>query len=305
MSITYNITTNFGAKDTLPSNDPDKVIQGAEFTVEYEAIKTAFVSAITASGTSTFTNKSGNISQWTNDSGYSTSDTTYTAGVGLLLTGTEFTNTIINNNQLTNGSSYITAISADALTNKTGAISQWTNDSGYTTATGTVTPSSTDTFTNKSGAISQWTNDSSYVTTSTLASETVVGIIELATQAEVDAGTDTNRAITAATLTNFSGLGGGGLTLTAVKVATYAAAAGDLVPMSTTGATRTLTLPTSPSSGDSVGWIDYDSTFNTNNLTIGRAAENIMGLAQDMAVSTNNANASLVYVDATKGWILT
>ena len=37
------------------------------------------------------------------------SDTTYTAGTGLLLTGTEFTNTITNNNQLTNGAGYITS----------------------------------------------------------------------------------------------------------------------------------------------------------------------------------------------------
>ena len=39
---------------------------------------------------------------------------------------------------------------------------------GYSTTTGTVTPSSTDTFTNKSGAISQWTNDSAYLTGSAL-----------------------------------------------------------------------------------------------------------------------------------------
>jgi hypothetical protein len=36
-------------------------------------------------------------------------NTTYTAGVGLLLTGTSFSNTITNNNQLTNGAGYITS----------------------------------------------------------------------------------------------------------------------------------------------------------------------------------------------------
>lgn len=46
--ITYNITTNFGAKDALPQNDPDKIIQGADHTVEYEAIQTAFVLAAPA-----------------------------------------------------------------------------------------------------------------------------------------------------------------------------------------------------------------------------------------------------------------
>jgi hypothetical protein len=39
---TYTPTTNFGAKDSLPSNDPNKVVKGAEFTDEFEAISTVF-----------------------------------------------------------------------------------------------------------------------------------------------------------------------------------------------------------------------------------------------------------------------
>lgn len=42
------------------------------------------------------------------------------------------------------------------------------------------------------------------------ASETNAGIIEIATQAETDAGTDDARAVTPAKLANYSGLGGGG-----------------------------------------------------------------------------------------------
>jgi hypothetical protein len=42
LAITYTPTTNFGAKDSLPSNDPDKVIKGSEFSVEFTAIQTAF-----------------------------------------------------------------------------------------------------------------------------------------------------------------------------------------------------------------------------------------------------------------------
>ena len=41
-----------------------------------------------------------------------------------------------------------------------------TNGAGYTSNTGTTTASNTQTFTNKSGNISQWTNDSGYVTSS-------------------------------------------------------------------------------------------------------------------------------------------
>ena len=56
----------------------------------------------------------------------------------------------------------VTPSSTHTFTNKSGNISQWTNDSGYTSCTGTTTPSNTQTFTNKSGNISQWTNDSGY-----------------------------------------------------------------------------------------------------------------------------------------------
>ena len=59
MTITYNPSTNFGQKDALPVNDPDKVIYGAEFTTEFNAITTAFASAAptnspTFTGTITF-----------------------------------------------------------------------------------------------------------------------------------------------------------------------------------------------------------------------------------------------------------
>lgn len=72
-----------------------------------------------------------------------------------------------NISTFTNDSGYITASSANVLTNKSGNISQWTNDSGYATA------SSATNFTNKTGNISQWTNDSGYLTSATLSYQTV------------------------------------------------------------------------------------------------------------------------------------
>jgi hypothetical protein len=59
MSITYNTSTNFGAKDALPVNDPNKVIYGSDFTTEFVAIGTAFGEAAptanpTFTGTATF-----------------------------------------------------------------------------------------------------------------------------------------------------------------------------------------------------------------------------------------------------------
>lgn len=43
-------------------------------------------------------------------------------------------NTLTNNNQLSNGSGYVTPSSASAFTNKTGNISMWTNNAGYLTS---------------------------------------------------------------------------------------------------------------------------------------------------------------------------
>ena len=54
----------------------------------------------------------------------------------------------------------------------------------------------TATLTNKSGNISQWTNDSGYITATDTASDSTAGIVELATIAETDAGTDATRAVT-------------------------------------------------------------------------------------------------------------
>ena len=37
----YSKTTNFAAKDSLPSGDPAKIIRGTEFNVEFDNIATA------------------------------------------------------------------------------------------------------------------------------------------------------------------------------------------------------------------------------------------------------------------------
>ena len=134
---------------------------------------------VTPSSSDTFTNKGGAISQWTNDSGYKTKDTntTYTAGTGLSLTGTVFANTAPNIVQTTvsgNAGSATKLLNARTIAgvsfNGTANISlnnsNISNGRGYTTNTGTTTPSNAQTFTNKGGNISQWTNDSGYVTSS-------------------------------------------------------------------------------------------------------------------------------------------
>src|SRR6056300_685441 len=83
------------------------------------------------------------------------------------------------------------------------------------------------------------------------------------------------------------------------------AVAGNGYFIDTTSATHTLTLPGSPSAGDTIAIKDYAGTFATNNLTIARNGNNIQGVANDSLISTNRASIILVYVDATKGWLYT
>ena len=74
--------------------------------------------------------------------------------------------------------------------------------------------------------------------------------------------------------------------------------------VNTTSGAITMTLPSSPSLGDEVSIIDYAGTFDTNNLTVGRNSQPIMGSAADLTVSTERAAFTLVYVDSTQGWLL-
>jgi hypothetical protein len=170
---------------------------------------------VTASSSTNFTNKTGNISQWTNNSSFTSNTGTVTevstvAPLSGLITG-QGSLSISKSDQNTNGylssgdwSSFngktsfaepgifsgggtptlasnvtgqeirsligagigdVTSDSATDFTNKTGDISQWTNDMSFTANLGTVTPDGTANFTNKTGAISQWTNDAGYITT--------------------------------------------------------------------------------------------------------------------------------------------
>jgi hypothetical protein len=103
--------------------------------------------------------------------------------------------------------------------------------------------------------------------------------------------------------TQWTGLGGGNpwaSTSTSITIA-----ANDRYFVDTSGGAVTITLPASPQTGDQVSLLDLSSTFDTNNLTIARNGNNIMGQAADMTVSTEDAGLQLVYTGATNGWKLT
>jgi hypothetical protein len=88
----------------------------------------------------------------------------------------------------------------------------------------------------------------------------------------------------------------------AIKTANFTAVAGEGYFVNTTSASITVTLPSSPSAGDEVSLVDYAGTANTNKIII-TSPNNIEGSSDDKSIKTNRNSATLVYSDATKGWL--
>ena len=88
---------------------------------------------------------------------------------------------------------------------------------------------------------------------------------------------------------------------------TYTAVNGDQLLVNTSGSGIgtgvTINLPASPAIGNEVHFIDSGNAFASNNLTIGRNSSNILGAASNLVVNANGAAFTLVYVNATRGWI--
>ena len=70
-----------------------------------------------------------------------------------------------------------------------------------------------------------------------------------------------------------------------------------------TSAAGLVQLPSSASAGDTIAIKDYAGNFGTNSLTIQRNSHKIQGNTNDSEVTTDRASVTLVYVDATKGWL--
>ena len=67
---------------------------------------------------------------------------------------------------------------------------------------------------------------------------------------------------------------------------------------------QTITLPSSPSVGDTVRVFDANKTFDSTACTIARNGERIMGDTADMTVDSEGASFDLIYSGTAQGWRL-
>jgi hypothetical protein len=97
--------------------------------------------------------------------------------------------------------------------------------------------------------------------------------------------------------------GGGGIDWdSTVQTGNFTATAGAGYFVNTTSAEITVTLPSSPTAGDEVSIVDYAGTADTNYITI-TSSNNINGVSDDFLINYERGGVSMVYVDATQGWI--
>ena len=69
-----------------------------------------------------------------------------------------------------------------------------------------------------------------------------------------------------------------------------------------TAAARTLTLPASPTLGDTIAIYDALGTAATNNITIARNGSNINGVADNAIIDVDQSSSVFIYTGATVGW---
>ena len=88
-----------------------------------------------------------------------------------------------------------------------------------------------------------------------------------------------------------------------VQTTGFTASAGRGYPLNTTSAAFTVTLPASPSVGDTIILLDYAGTFDTNKLTINPNGNKIEGSTDNVLLSGEREGATLTYIDSTQGWL--
>ena len=89
------------------------------------------------------------------------------------------------------------------------------------------------------------------------------------------------------------------------KTSNFTAAAGKGYFCNTSGGAIDVTLPGSPTAGDTIRFVDEGATFDTNDLTILNGSSKIQGASANLDVATERAAFAIVYCNSTQGWLLT
>jgi hypothetical protein len=72
----------------------------------------------------------------------------------------------------------------------------------------------------------------------------------------------------------------------------------------TTTTAFAVTLPPAPFELDKIVISDYAGTFGINNLTVNRNGQNVMSLAENIALNVSNATVTFEFINTTKGWLV-
>lgn len=84
------------------------------------------------------------------------------------------------------------------------------------------------------------------------------------------------------------------------KGVNYTAASGEFIVV--TAGSITITLPASPSAGDTVTVKDGTGAAATTSFTVARNSSNIASSATDLVFNKNFAEITMTYIDGTIGW---
>ena len=87
-----------------------------------------------------------------------------------------------------------------------------------------------------------------------------------------------------------------------IQTSNFTAVAGKGYFVNTTSNIVTVTLPSNPSTGDLIEFIDFAGTASSNKILI-TSSNNIEGASIDKAITNNFGSVAIVYSGATKGWL--
>jgi hypothetical protein len=211
---------------------------------------------------------------------------TIASGTGISVSGSGSENAAVTVSHA--DTSTVTNLTATARTYVTAlTFDDFGHVTGYTTSSETVTDTNT---------------------TYSISAETATGGVNLrltgsdssTDDVKLAAGTNITLTRTDANTITIAASGGGGGSWK-FKTANYTAVTGDSIIATTTSGSFTITLPATPSQGDSITIADGDN-WQTNNLTVARNGSTIKGLSEDLVMDLAGAKIDFVYSGTT--WLV-